>query len=57
MRHSKLRGLERNIASRNKRLHRLWRSSYPMKDYKQALKIPISPLLVIVRESNLQYIF
>ena len=28
-----------------------------MKDYKQALKIPISPLLIIVRESNLQYIF
>ena len=50
IRHSKLRGLQKCILSKDKRLHRLWWSSYAMEDYKQAIKIQIPALFVIVRK-------
>ena len=48
-----LRGLQKYIPSKiKKRLHRLWRSSYAIQTYKQAFKIHIPPLLVIVNDRN-----
>ena len=52
IKHSKLRGLQKYIPSKNNRLQRLWRSSYAKYPYRKAFKISIPPLLVIFRDSS-----